>query len=207
MSLKIKIPSSVKGRKYKYNYPNTSPVIYSLSPSESLLTNYTVCYVNGLNFSKSNTTGNSTITFGDIKNIPVTFYSSLNISFVIPNNLVAGTYKVQVVNNNFFPSTLYSNIVEYNCVSYPIIYSLSHSISLLGVKSICYINGLNFIKSNTTDNSTVTFGDITNIPVIFYNPSYISFEVPINITTTGTYNVQVFNNTNSYSNTVNYILT
>ena len=113
MSSTSKIPSSVKARKYKYNYPNTSPVIYSLSPTESLLNNYTVCYINGLNFSKSNTTGNS----------------------------------------------------------------------------------------------TVTFGGVTNIPVIFYNPSYISFEVPLNNISTGTYNIQVFNNANSYSNTVNYTLT
>jgi len=208
MSSTSKIPSSVKGRKYKYNYPNTSPVMYSLSPTESLLSNYTVCYINGLNFSKSNTTGNSTVTFGDITNIPVTFYSSLNISFVVPNNLVAGTYKVQVVNNNYFPSTLYSNILEYKYISYPIIYSLSPSTSVLGFKSICYINGLNFSKSNnTTGNSTVTFGGVTNIPVIFYNPSYISFEVPINNISKGTYTVQVFNNANSYSNTVNYTLT
>jgi len=207
MSSTSKIPSSVKGRKYKYNYPNTSPVMYSLSPTESLLSNYTVCYINGLNFSKSNTTGNSTVTFGDITNIPVIFYSSLNISFVVPNNLVAGTYKVQVVNNNYFPSTLYSNVLEYNYISYPIIYSLSSSTSVLGFKTICYINGLNFSKNETSGYSTVTFGGITNIPVIFYNPSYIYFEVPINNISIGTYNVQVFNNANSYSNTVNYTLT
>ena len=202
MSYRLKIPSSVKARKYKYDYPNTTPVIYSLSPTESLINDYTVCYINGLNFSKSNTTGNSTVTFGDIKNIPVTFYSSLNISFVLPNNLVAGKYSVQVVNNNYFPSTLYSNIVEYNYITDPVIYSLSPSNSVLGFYTVCYITGLNFSKGNTT----VIFGDITSIPIIFYNPSYISFEIPLNSITTGTYNVQVLNNT-GYSNKVNYTLT
>jgi hypothetical protein len=111
-----KIASAVKCRKFEYKYPDTSPVIYSLSVTSSVLGEYTVCYINGLNFSKSTTTGNSTVTFGDIANIPVIFYSSLNLSFVVPNsiNLVAGTtYLVQVVNNNYFPSTTYSNKVEY----------------------------------------------------------------------------------------------
>ena len=114
----IKVPSTVNARKYKYSYPNTTPVIYSLSITESVLGEYTVCYINGINFSKENTTGNSTITFGSIKNIPVIFYSSLNLSFVVPNSniLVPGTYSVQVVNNNYFPSTTYSNTVDYNIV-------------------------------------------------------------------------------------------
>jgi uncharacterized protein (TIGR03437 family) len=111
--LVFKVPSSVKCRKFEYKYPNTSPVILNLYPAESVISDYTICYLNGLNFSKSNTTGNSTVTFGDISNIPVTFYSSLNISFVVPNSLPADTYTVQVVNNNYFPSTLDSNKVNY----------------------------------------------------------------------------------------------
>jgi hypothetical protein len=115
LPLVFKVPSSVKCRKFEYKYPNISPIIYNLSPENSVLGDYTICYINGLNFSKENTTGNSTVTFGSITNIPVTFYSSLNISFVVPfNHLVAGTpYDVQVVNNNYFPSTTYSNIVKY----------------------------------------------------------------------------------------------
>lgn len=96
-----------------YTYPDTTPIIQSLYPTGSALSDYTICYIDGLNFSKENTTGNSTVTFGDIKNIPVIFYSSLNLSFVVPNNLPVGTYQVQVVNNNYFPSTLYSNKVNY----------------------------------------------------------------------------------------------
>lgn len=113
LPLVFKVPSSVKCRKFEYKYPNTSPIIYSIFPAESQVDNYTVCYINGLNFSKENTTGNSTVTFGSITNIPVTFYSSLNLSFVVPNNLAAGTYNIQVINNNYFPSTTYSNTVQY----------------------------------------------------------------------------------------------
>ena len=113
LPLVFKVPSTVNARKYKYFYPNTSPVIYSLYPQESVLEDYTICYINGLNFSKENTTGNSTVTFGSIKNIPVTFYSSLNLSFVVPNNLATGTYNIQVINNNYFPSTTYSNTFQY----------------------------------------------------------------------------------------------
>ena len=114
-----KIPSTVNARKYKYSYPNTSPIIYSLSITESVLGDYTICYISGENFSKSNTTGNSTVTFGNIENIPVTFFSSLNISFVVPflHLTPNTTYSVQVVNNNYFPSTTYSNLVNYTLLS------------------------------------------------------------------------------------------
>ena len=111
-SFLFKIRTTSK-RTYSYKYPDTTPVIYNLSINTSNINDYTVCYINGLNFSKSNTTGNSTVTFGDITNIPVIFYSSLNLSFVVPNNLDVGTYQVQVVNNNYFPSTLYSNKINY----------------------------------------------------------------------------------------------
>ena len=110
-----KIPSIAKSRKVDEKYPNISPIINSISPSESVLGVYTVCYLSGLNFSKSTTTGNSTITFGEITNIPITFYSSLNISFVVPViNLYSNTsYDVKVI-NNIYPTSLFSNTVKYN---------------------------------------------------------------------------------------------
>lgn len=114
MPTKIKTPSTVNARKYKYMYPDTTPIIYGLSQNESVLGAYTVVYISGYNFSKANTTGNSTVTFGDITNIPVIFYSSLNLSFVVPFiNLTQGPYDIQVVNNNYFPVTQYSNKVSY----------------------------------------------------------------------------------------------
>ena len=114
MPTKIKTPSTVNARKYKYMYPDTTPIIYKLSQNESVLGAYTVVYISGYNFSKANTTGNSTVTFGDITNIPVIFYSSLNLSFVVPIiNLTQSTYDIQVVNNNYFPVTQYSNTLQY----------------------------------------------------------------------------------------------
>ena len=112
----FKVPTTVKCRKFEYKYPNTTPLIFSLSPAKSILGDYTICYITGKNFSKENTTGNSTVTFGNITNIPVIFYSSLNISFVVPNNLAIGFYDVQVINNNYFPITQYSNKVEYELI-------------------------------------------------------------------------------------------
>jgi len=116
--LKIKIPSTAKSRKVDDNYPNTSPIINSMSPSTSVLGDYTVCYLSGSNFSKSNTTGNSSVTFGDITNIPITFYNSLYISFIIPviNLDPYITYDVKVINNNY-PTSLFSNIVKYTITS------------------------------------------------------------------------------------------
>jgi len=113
LPLVFKVPTTVKCRKFEYKYPNTAPLIFSLSPEESILGDYKICYITGKNFSKENTTGNSTVTFGNITNIPVIFYSSLSISFVVPINLAIGPYYVQVINNNYFPITQYSNKVEY----------------------------------------------------------------------------------------------
>ena len=98
--------------------PNINPIIYGLSTYTSQITTYTVVYISGANFFPFGTT---TVTFGPLSNIPVTYYSSYNISFTLPQTtrsiLALGTYSVQVtsVNNmtNLFPSTVYSNTVLY----------------------------------------------------------------------------------------------
>jgi hypothetical protein len=109
----VKVPSALKCRKYNYNYPDVSPIIYQIYPNTSLLGNYTIVSILGNNFSLDGPTGYSTVTFGDIKNIPVTFMSSQNLSFVVPIvDVVAGFYNVQVV-NNIYPTSLYSNMVNY----------------------------------------------------------------------------------------------
>ena len=102
--------------------PNINPIIYSLSTYTSKLNDYTVVYITGENFFPF---GSSYVIFGQFKNISITYYSSLNISFSIPlsvfqtnNKLIkSGTYDVQVAttNNstNLFPSILYSNKVSY----------------------------------------------------------------------------------------------
>jgi hypothetical protein len=110
---KIKVPSTVKCRKYKYQYPDLSPVIYQIYPDTSILGDYTIVSVLGNNFSLDGSNGYSTVSFGDIKKIPVTFLSSENLSFVVPViDVVAGSYNVQIV-NNIYPTSLYSNMITY----------------------------------------------------------------------------------------------
>lgn len=94
----------------KSTYPDTSPVISRLSIYSSVKGVYTVVYITGQNFQIA---GVTTVNFGIHKNIPVTFYSSMNISFVIPSNALVGAYVVQVF-NNIYPTQLYSNTVNYN---------------------------------------------------------------------------------------------
>jgi hypothetical protein len=98
--------------------PNIKPVIYGLSTYTSKITTYTVVYITGANFFPFGTT---TVTFGPLSNIPVTYYSSFNISFTLPQTtrsiLALGTYSVQVASINdktqLFPTTVYSNKVLY----------------------------------------------------------------------------------------------
>lgn len=57
--------------------------------------------------------------FGSFTNIQITFYSSFNISFVVPVNATAGTYDVTVVNiynSNFSPAVnnSYAGIPNYS---------------------------------------------------------------------------------------------
>jgi hypothetical protein len=102
--------------------PNITPIIYGLSTYTSKISVYTVVYISGANFFPFGTT---TVTFGPFTNIPVTFYSSYNISFSLPQStrsiLALGTYSVQVISvndkTNLFPSTIYSNKVLYTLTS------------------------------------------------------------------------------------------
>ena len=101
--------------KYKNFYPDTTPIIYNLSQSSSIESDYTIVYIYGLNFLYNSTT----VTFGSVTNIPVTFFNSNDISFVIPTNSLPGSYLVQVVT---VPSTipavaLYSNTETYTITS------------------------------------------------------------------------------------------
>jgi hypothetical protein len=112
-----------KCRKYKSVYPNFNPLLGSLSITTSISGAYTVVKVYGENFLPM---GNTYINFGPISNIPVTYYSSNTISFVVPiiNNFGDTTYNVVAVNiynGNFgfapkYPSTgslSYSNPLLY----------------------------------------------------------------------------------------------
>ena len=95
------------------NYPNLIPNIYSLSsynaPIFRTSTYPFTIYILGTNFNANEITS---ITLGSYKNIPITFYSSTSISFIIPLNAKIGEYNVQVVNTNITGS-LYSNTVVF----------------------------------------------------------------------------------------------
>jgi hypothetical protein len=93
-------------RRYKQAYPGFAPIINVLNPSNATQGAYSIVYVNGLNFLPP-CYGTTYVNFGSFTNIPITFYSSFNISFVVPVNAVAGTYNVTVVNiynSNFSPA-------------------------------------------------------------------------------------------------------
>jgi hypothetical protein len=87
-------------------YPSFNPIINGLSVTTSASGMYSLVYVTGSNF-VSPTNGTSYVNFGSFTNLPITFYSSFNISFVVPLNAVAGSYNVVVVNvynGNFSPA-------------------------------------------------------------------------------------------------------
>jgi len=106
--------------------PSFTPVINSLSQITSISKKYSLVYINGSNFLPP-VYGNTYVNFGEsFTNIPITFYSCFNISFVIPISAVKGEYQVKVVNiynGNFSPGVNTSNpgIPNYsNSVTYTI---------------------------------------------------------------------------------------
>jgi len=90
-------------RKYKSGYPSFTPILNDLSVITSPNGTYAQVYVNGINFLPNGTTF---IKFGSYGYLPVTYFSSFCMSFIVPLNAVAGIYNVQVVsiyNGNFSP--------------------------------------------------------------------------------------------------------
>jgi hypothetical protein len=77
------------------NLPSFTPIIYGLSQTKSNKDTYTIVYIIGENFFQNGTTY---VNFGNIKKIPITYYSSFNISFIVPPNVIIGDYSVTVVN-------------------------------------------------------------------------------------------------------------
>jgi hypothetical protein len=85
-------------------YPSFNPNLSSLSVTDSSFNAYSLVYVNGSNFVSNSSTS---IQFGNIGYIPTVFYSSFNLSFVVPLNAPPGNYDVKVVNiynGNFSPN-------------------------------------------------------------------------------------------------------
>lgn len=104
--------------KCKNLYPSFNPVINSLSVTSSVAGGYSLVYIDGSNFFPPSN-GITYVNFGIYTNLPITFYSSFNISFVVPVKAVAGNYNVTVVNiynGNFSPqvNTSYPGIPNYS---------------------------------------------------------------------------------------------
>jgi len=109
-------------RQYKAFLPSFTPIIYGLSIDTSVAGSYSLVYITGENFLPNGTTY---VNFSNyFQRLPITYYSSNNISFVIPLNALAGVYDVTVVNiytgnfslsvNYSYPGNLnYSNSVNY----------------------------------------------------------------------------------------------
>jgi len=101
--------------------PSFTPILDGLSVTTSASGAYSLVYVNGSNFLPSGTTF---IQFGGLGYLPVTYYSSFNLSFIVPLNAIAGNYAVKVVNlyngnfsqpvNQSYPGNLnFSNSITY----------------------------------------------------------------------------------------------
>jgi hypothetical protein len=113
-------------RKYKSIYPSFTPTINSLYITSSVAGVYSNVMINGSNFLPP-CYGTTYVNFGSFKNLPITFYSTSSISFIVPLNAVPGTYNVQVINiynGNFSPSVNQSYAGNLN-FSNSITYTLS----------------------------------------------------------------------------------
>jgi len=111
-------------RKHVSFYPSFTPSIINLSLTQTAVGEFALVYIFGYNFFKNGTTY---VNFGGYKNIPITYYSSSNISFVVPADVSVGSYDVVVVNiyngnfstpvNYSYPGVLnYSNSFSYKIV-------------------------------------------------------------------------------------------
>lgn len=112
--------------KYKPFLPSFTPIINNLSTTSSIIKKYSLVYITGSNFLPP-VYGNTYVNFGNLyTNIPITFYSCFNISFVVPINASQGEYQVKVVNvynGNFSPgvNTSYPGNLNYsNSITYTI---------------------------------------------------------------------------------------
>jgi len=89
-------------------YPNFNPSIYSISLDYNYYGYYTVVYITGKNFLPPSY-GTTYVNFGTtLLTLPIIFYSSSSISFVVPLNAKPGLYNIVVVNvyNNNFSNTI-----------------------------------------------------------------------------------------------------
>ena len=95
--------------------PNITPIISSLSTYTSESGKYKVIYVacNKFNFNTTSVTFSNAIFKSSI---PVIYFSTFSISFVVPINAPIGIYNIQVLiidESRLSPNIVYSNIISY----------------------------------------------------------------------------------------------
>jgi hypothetical protein len=92
--------------------PSIIPIISSLSTNTSKAGEHQIVNITGENFRYNNTR----VKFGNITNIVITYNTSFNISFTVPENLLPGTYTIYVttINKiNVIPDVVYSSAATY----------------------------------------------------------------------------------------------
>jgi hypothetical protein len=111
-------------RKSKPKYPSFTPILSSLSITTSPSNGYSLVYVSGSNYLPDGTT---IVKFGG-QYLPVIYYSSFYLSFVVPLNLNPGNYPVQIANiynGNFSPVVNQSYPGNINLSTNSIIYTIT----------------------------------------------------------------------------------
>ena len=111
----------------------------------------------------------------------------------------------QIINGKSVPTSIpYTTNYNNGCrkvstISYPsfapVINNLSVNSSAVGVYSLVYIYGINFLPP-VYGITYVIFGSFNQLPITFYSNSCISFVVPLNAKP-GNYNIVVVNIYNS----------
>jgi len=159
--------SKCKGQKSVY--PSFTPVIDSISVNSSVSGFYTVVTIQGSNFLPP-CNGDTYVNFGSYTRIPIIFYSSFTISFIVPLNAVAGTYNIRVVNvyNGNFSLPVNQ--------SQPGIPNYSNSV-LYTIYNVQYIvSGTYTITSDPSFNTIIIFtGNGSFFILPYYTSMYINY--------------------------------
>lgn len=111
-------------RKSKPKYPSFTPILSSLSTTTSPAGRYSLVYISGSNYLPNGTTF---VKFGN-QYLPVIYYSSFYLSFVVPLNAGIGNYPVQIANiynGNFSPQVNQSYPGNINLSTNSITYTIT----------------------------------------------------------------------------------
>jgi hypothetical protein len=173
----VKRISNCNGRKSVY--PSFTPVINSISVNSSISGVYTVVYISGSNFLPPSN-GDTYVNFGSYTHLPIIFYSSFNISFIVPLNVSIGFYNIRVVNvynDNFsLPvSQSYSGIPNYSN-------SLTYTVNTLSnlLNKLYALSGSFKLTSTYNYRHIITFTGTGNLKFLKFYNKIINFAVIYN---------------------------